>query len=247
VLKSRREAMAYTILLTLIRLLLPLQARVTAFHTERCPRTGPLIIVANHLGLLDPLIVATRVPRRMRILAKAEVFQWFALGGLARIGGIVPVRRGASDREALQALARVLADGDCVLLTPEGTYPKMPLPPAMLRAKTGAAFLAVRSGAPVLPVGVTGAERLWAPKRGWRLWHRPRVTVTFGEPYTPVVPQGVSTKEAYQAVADEMGRRIAVLLPAAYRGYYGDAVREAGLPSGLANQQTIRQDADLEA
>lgn len=240
--------MAYVILLGLIRLLLPLQARVRADHADRCPRTGPVVIVGNHLGLLDPLIIATHVRRRIRILAKAEVFGWFVLGGLARLGGVVPVRRGASDREALQTLAHVLAQGECVLLMPEGTYPKVPLPPAMLRAKTGAAFLAVRAGAVVLPVGLTGAERLWAPKRGWRLWHRPRVTVTFGEPYRPAMPTGLSTKETYQAVADEMGRRIAALLPPEYRGYYAGVVAaEVGASGGgLAHEEPAGQDGGLE-
>jgi 1-acyl-sn-glycerol-3-phosphate acyltransferase len=238
--------MGYYILHSLLRLLLPLQVRVKAHHADRCPRTGPLIIVANHLGLLDPLIIATRLPRRVRILAKAEVFEWFVLGGLARVAGIVPVRRGASDREALQILARALANGDAIQLNPEGTYPKPPQPAAMLRAKTGAAFLAVRSGAQVLPVAVTGTERVWAPRRGWRPWHRPQVTVTVGEPYTPVVSRGMSTKDAYQAIADEMGQRIAAMLPESYRGYYGNPVRVASLSGGLADEQTTGDDVGLE-
>jgi hypothetical protein len=90
-------------------------------------------------------------------------------------------------------------------------------------------------------------ERVWAPRRGWRLWHRPRVIVTFGEPYTPAIPDGVSTKDVYQVVADEMGRRIAALLPEAYRGYYGSAAGTAVVSSaGLADAQVTGQDRDLE-
>jgi 1-acyl-sn-glycerol-3-phosphate acyltransferase len=211
-----------------LRVLLPLQMRLRVVGAERCPATGPVIIVMNHLGLLDPLIVAARLPRRIRILAKAEVFGWFFVGWVARHTGIVPVRRGASDREALRTLAGVLAAGECVLLLPEGTYPKPPLPPAMLPAKTGAAFLALRSGALVLPVGVTGTERVWVQGRGWRLWQRPRVAVTFGAPFRPQPPPpGVPPKLAYQMVADDMARRCAALLPPAYRGYYAASVGEA--------------------
>jgi 1-acyl-sn-glycerol-3-phosphate acyltransferase len=228
--------MGYYIIRAIIRLLLPLQVRVRAYHAERCPRSGPLIIVANHLGLLDPLIIGTRVRRPMRILAKSEVFEWFVLGGLSRAAGVVPVRRGASDREALQVLSRALAKGDCIQLMPEGTYPKAPLPAAMLRAKTGAAYLAVRTRAQVLPVAIIGTELTWNAKRGWRPWHRPHVTLTFGEAYLPVVPQGVSTKEAYQAVADEMGLRIAAMLPQAYRGYYGQAPAVMASTDGLADK-----------
>jgi 1-acyl-sn-glycerol-3-phosphate acyltransferase len=232
--------MTYRLLRTLVRLLLPFQMRLRVYGAERCPRTGPLIIIANHLGLLDPLAISARVPRRMRILAKSEMFQWPVIGWLARLGGVVPVHRGASDREALRILGEVLAGGGCVLLMPEGTYPKVPLPPAMLPVKTGAAYLAVRSGATVLPVGLTGTERIWYRARGWKVWHRPRVTVTFGEPYRPQLPEGASAKALYQAVADDMARHIAALLPEAYRGNYGDSA------AALAHPQRTGEDRGVE-
>ncbi len=212
--------MLYRFLVAVVRLILPLQMRLRVVGAERCPRTGPLIIVANHLGLLDPAPIAVAVRRPMRILAKSEVFGWPLVGGMARWARIVPVRRGASDREALRRLEAVLAQGGCILLQPEGTYAKPPHPAGLLPFKTGAAFLAARSGATVLPIALTGSERVWHPARGWRPWHRPRVTVTFGEPYRPQIPTGLSTKVGYQAVADEMGQRIAALLPEDYRGAY---------------------------
>lgn len=236
--------MVYVILRAIIRLLIPLQMRLRVHGADRCPRTGPVIIVANHLGLVDPVLIALDVPRHVRILAKAEIFQWFMLGGMARASGVVPVHRGASDREALRTLADLLAQGNCVELMPEGTYPKVPLPPAMLPVKTGAAFLALRTGALVQPVGITGSERVWAPKRGWKLWHRPRVTVTFGQPYRPEAPTGVSSKLAYQAVAEDMAYRIAALLPPSYRGHYA-APAIAASPS-LAYEQPSGNDLGLE-
>jgi 1-acyl-sn-glycerol-3-phosphate acyltransferase len=239
--------MVYRICRALLRLLLPLQMRLRVRGARRWRRTGALLIISNHLGLLDPLVIASHFPRQIHILAKAEVFEWPVIGGLARLSALVPVRRGASDREAVRALSDWLARGECIMLLPEGTYPKVPLPAAMLRAQPGAAFLALRSGATVLPVAVTGTERVWSPARGWHLWHRPRVTVNFGEPYCPQAPAGVGAKAAYQAVADDMGRRIAALLPEAYRGYYAGAPA-AGAASvealpGLADQQRPGQDA----
>jgi 1-acyl-sn-glycerol-3-phosphate acyltransferase len=230
----------YRILRALVRLLLPFQMRLRVSGVERYPRTGALVIVANHLGLLDPLAIGARVPRQIRILAKSEMFEWAVIGWLARLGGVVPVRRGASDREALQTLGQVLAEGGCVLLMPEGTYPKVPLPAAMLPVKTGAAFLVVRSGATVWPVAITGTERIWYRARGWKVWHRPRVTVTFGEPYDPQVPEGLSAKAAYQAVAEDMARRIAAMLPEQYRGYYGRS------GAGLAHEQRAGEDGGVE-
>jgi 1-acyl-sn-glycerol-3-phosphate acyltransferase len=225
----------YAIVRAVVRLLLPTQMRLRATGMEHCPAKGPLIIVANHLGLLDPVVVAALVRRQAHILAKAEIFEWPVLGGIARGCGIVPVRRGASDREALRTLVDLLRAGECVLVMPEGTYPKAPLPPAMLRAKSGAAFLAAHTGAPVLPVGVTGTERVWAPARGRRFGHRPLVTITYGEPYAPLAATASNgAKAAYQSVADEMGLRIAALLPGSFRGYYG------ALGAGLADEQRLR-------
>ena len=218
----------YSFVVAVVRLILPLQMRLRVAGAQRCPRTVPLIIVANHLGLLDPAPIAVAVPRTMRILAKSDVFGWPLVGGMARWARIVPVRRGASDREALRQLEAVLAQGGAILLQPEGTYAKPPHPAGLLPFKTGAAFLAARSGATVLPIALTGTERVWHPGRGWRPWHRPRVTVTFGEPYRPEIPPGLSTKAGYQLMADEMGRRIAALLPEDFRGAYADQGVVAG-------------------
>jgi 1-acyl-sn-glycerol-3-phosphate acyltransferase len=232
--------MIYALVRGIIRLLLPTQMRLHAIGAEFCPAKGPLIIVANHLGLLDPIAVAALVRRRVHILAKAEIFEWPVLGGIARACGIVPVRRGAADREAMRALVELLRAGECVLVMPEGTYPKAPLPAAMLRARSGAAFLAVHTGARVLPVAVTGTERVWSPRRGWHFGQRPRVIITYGEPYAPSTTGVGSAKAAFESIADEMGRRIAALLPEAYRGHYG------ALRAGLADEQRLGQDADLE-
>jgi 1-acyl-sn-glycerol-3-phosphate acyltransferase len=231
--------MVFRVVRALVRLLLPLQLRLRADGAGRCPATGPALLVSNHLGLIDPLAIGAQLGRPVRILAKAEMFEWPVIGGLARACGVVPVHRGASDRAALRTLGDALARGECVLLMPEGTYPKVPHPPAMLPLKTGAAFLAVRSGAAVLPVAVTGTERVWSRARGWRPWHRPRVTVRFGEPYRPAAPAH-GAKRAYDAIADDMGRRIAALLPDAYRGHY------AGSPVLAAHEQGPRLDDHLE-
>ena len=96
----------------------------------------------------------------------------------------------------------------------------------MASFKTGAAWLAVRAGTPIIPVGIWGSERVWAPRREWRFWVRPHVTVAFGKPYVPQAlfnPEqsyGSATKVVLQEVTDDMGYRVAALLPEEYRGYY---------------------------
>jgi 1-acyl-sn-glycerol-3-phosphate acyltransferase len=235
--------MAYVIVRAIIRLLVPLQMRLSIHGAERCPQDGPVMIVANHLGALDPILIALGVRRPVRILAKAEILRWFVLGNIAHACGVIPVRRGASDREALRTLTHLLLEGNCIEVMPEGTYPKVPFPPAMLPFKTGAAFLALRTGALVQPVSITGIEHVWAPRRGWKIWHRPRVNITFGEPYRPQVPAGVSAKMAYQAVTEDMARRIAALLPPSYHGHYA-APAAVAFPS-LAHEQPAGNDLSI--
>jgi 1-acyl-sn-glycerol-3-phosphate acyltransferase len=210
----------YRVMRLLVHILYLLQARLRVYHAERVPREGPVLLVGNHLGLTDQFAVGLGLRRQLRIMTKREVFEWPLIGGLARLAGLISVRRGASDRAALELLVGLLRDGRCVLVFPEGTFLRAPAAAAMASFKTGAAWLALRTGAPVVPVALQGSERIWAPRHGWRWWHRPRVSVTFGEPYIPEMPRGVSMKVALRAVSDEMGYRVAALLPEAYRGGY---------------------------
>jgi 1-acyl-sn-glycerol-3-phosphate acyltransferase len=207
-------------------LLLACQTRLRVYGVERIPRSGAVLLVANHLGAIDPVAIALRIPRMVRILAKAEILTFPVLGGLARLGAVIPIRRGESDREALRTVVDQLWDGQAALVFPEGTFRRVPEPAAMAAVKPGAAWLALRTGATVVPVGIWGTERVWHPSRGWMLWHRPHVYVVFGEPYLVKPRQGVPTKTAIAESAAEMARRIASLVPAEYRGYYGSG--EAG-------------------
>jgi 1-acyl-sn-glycerol-3-phosphate acyltransferase len=225
--------MSYWILRALARLLISAQMRLRVVGAERVPRTGPVLLVSNHLGPADHFAVGVRLRRRLRILAKAEIFEWPLLGWLARRAGAVRIRRGESDREALRIASRLLESGECVLVFPEGTYAHPPDPVGMLPLKTGAAWLALRSGATIVPVGLSGIESVWVRRRGWRLFRRAHVTVAFGEPYRLPPALGATRKQTLETVTEEMALRIAALIPASYRGSYAGAVApqtEAELP-----------------
>ncbi len=202
------------------RLALPSQMRLRATGAEHLPAEGPALVVSNHLSLIDPLAIGVSLSRPLHILAKEEVFAWPVIGGLARLSGVVPIRRGQWDIAALAALEDVLRAGRCVLVFPEGTYPKPPHPSALLKFKIGAAWLAARVQAPVVPVAIWGSERIWASERGWRPWLRPQVDVRIGAPYVPQLPANQTSRDALQPVADEMARHIRDLLPERYQGYY---------------------------
>jgi len=212
--------LGYEVIRALGRLVVFAQMRLRVVGVERVPTSGGVMLISNHLGLIDPLPIGLRLPRQMRMLGKIEIFRRFLLGDIARIAGAVPIRRGESDREALVTTLDLLKAGECLLVFPEGTYAHAPKPVGMLPFKTGAAWLALRSGCAVVPVGIAGTERVWHWKRGWRPWRRPRVSVVFGEPYTVQQQPGVSLKIALQAAAEQMAELIADLLPERYRGVY---------------------------
>jgi 1-acyl-sn-glycerol-3-phosphate acyltransferase len=210
----------YRIIQKAVRLALPLQMRFYLSGEWHLPDMGPALLVSNHLSLVDPLVIGAGLRRPLRIIAKAEMFDWFIIGGLAHMCGVVPIQRGEWDLTAFATLQDALRQGQCVLIFPEGTYPKPPQPAAMLQFKTGAVWVAAQSHAIVVPVAVWGSEQVWAPKRHWRLWSRPVVHVHIGEPYYPQPPADLSSHTALQPVADEMARHIRALLPVRYHGYY---------------------------
>ncbi len=218
--ESGMRRLGYEVIRALGRIVVFAQMRLHVSGVERVPAQGGVMLVSNHLGLSDPLPIGLRLPRQMRMLGKIEIFNRFLLGGIAHMAGAVPIRRGESDREALQTVLDLLKAGECLLVFPEGTYAHAPKPVGLLPFKTGAAWLALRSGCQVVPVGVTGAEEVWHWKRGWRPWRRPRVSATFGEPYRVQLEPGIPLKIALQTATEEMARRIVELLPEDYRGIY---------------------------
>ena len=186
------------------------------------PMEGPLLVACNHLSNIDPFIFGGYAPGTMFCMAKRELYKvppaaWM-LGGC----NCFPVDRGAPDRWALRTSLSVLRDGGRLLLFVEGTRA---LTPGMKRAEPGIGFLARKSGVPVLPIGVWGSER--ALPRNRRIPKRVPIEVAVGTVFTPQI---VSGRGADQMIADEIGSRIARLLPPEYRGAYAAAVSGAARP-----------------
>jgi 1-acyl-sn-glycerol-3-phosphate acyltransferase len=182
---------------------------------ENVPAEGALLLTMNHLGGADPVLVLGFCPRRVVAVGKAEALRWPLIGWVLQAYGMVPVRPGTPDRAALGALLGRLAVGEVVLIAPEGHESRSG---ALEAGKGGAAFLAQRSGARLLPVAITGtAWRAVLP--AWRRLRRPCVTLTFGVPYQ------VSGALPRSAASDDIMQHIAALLPAAYRGVYAVGAR----------------------
>ena len=180
---------------------------------EHIPRSGAFVVVANHCSNLDPPMLgwATghQVGRIVHFMAKIEMRTWPVVGWLATQSGVYFVRRGEGDRAAQRFSLETLADGRPIALFPEGTRSR---DGRMRSFKDGAAYLAMRSGAPVLPVGIAGSHRMF-PGRS-RLPHRTRVTIRIGEPLTlSDGPMRRVDRESLAAATTRLGDAVARLLP----------------------------------
>jgi CMP/dCMP kinase len=199
---------------------------------DEIPRHGPVILVANHASNADPVVIGAfltpRLGRRIHWLGKKELFDWPLVGWAARNGGVHPVDRSRADLDAFRLARRILDEGHVLMVFPEGTRSADGV---LQEAKDGAAMLALRTGAPVVPIGVGDSDRLWP--RG-RLLPSPggRITMRVGPPFrladdVPGAPAGRAAKTAATAA---LMRRIAAMLPARQRGIYGATPEAKTMP-----------------
>lgn len=186
-----------------------------AEHTERLPAEGPAIVIFNHIAFIDPIVVLSCLPRNVVPLARHDVFRIPGWGIFPRLWNVIPVRRGEVDRAALRQALAVLRAGEVVLVAPEGTRN-----PALRRAKSGLAYLAAKSGAPVVPVAVAGTDGYPA----LRLFRRSEqgATVRVGQPFRFVETDQRVTRERLRQMADEAMYVLAAMLPEHRRGVYSD-------------------------
>lgn len=171
---------------------------------ENVPSTGPLIVASIHLSHLDPPLIGSVCPRQVRFMAKEELFKNPVFAWLIRSLGAFPIKRGTSDMNAIKLTLKWLEGGNTVLIFPEGQRGDGE---TMRAFQPGAAMLAKRSGAQVVPLGISGTETIM-PKGGKGL-KRARVTVVFGQPL--LYSQFETTdddKLNRQAFLDELAYRI---------------------------------------
>jgi 1-acyl-sn-glycerol-3-phosphate acyltransferase len=197
---------------------------------ENVPRHGAFILASNHLSLADPPIVGWaagyRTGRVIHFMAKEEMRRWPILGWLATQSGVFFVRRGEADRAAHRVALELLAAGRPIALFPEGTRSRNGV---LASAQSGVALLAMRSGAPIVPVGISGTERIF-PGRS-RMPHRTRITVRIGRPLSlPHQPAGRLDRALLAEQTERVMGEIAALLPAWQRGRYGGTAATAEVP-----------------
>ncbi|MGH2773625.1 MAG: lysophospholipid acyltransferase family protein [Actinomycetota bacterium] len=213
------DLLLYDVVKGVIKSVVKVAYRIEAVGVENFPEQGPVIVAANHQSFLDSIFIPVNLKRRMVYLAKAEYFDDWRYRWLYSRLGMIPLPRQSRGRAeaALQTAVGVLAEGGVLGVYPEGT--RSP-DGRVYRGRTGIGRLAHRSGAPVVPVGVSGSMKIM-PK-GAR-FPRPigKVTVTYGEPMTFEKYLGEpETPAVVRAITDEIMGRIVNLAGAGYVDEY---------------------------
>ena len=220
-----RPNLVYRTAKRIVRGLLRLLYRIEVEGADRVPPEGPVVIAANHHSFIDPLVIGVVLPRPIAFIARGDLFRIPGLGWLLRKLYAIPVERGSGDLAAVKAAIRALRGGMAFGIFPEGRRSRSGhLEPF----KTGAAAIALRTGARVLPVAIVGTREVWPPGSRPRLGGRIRVVI--GDP----IDLGGAAGRLDKAHLEEATRRIeaavARLLPEDY------------LPEGYLKKTTLQQE-----
>lgn len=195
---------AYFVRATVGTVLLALY-RTRVIGSENVPQGGA-ILAGNHVSYLDPMLLWCAAPRPTHFVAKSELWQIRWLGWALDNFWAFPVRRASADREMISTATDLLSHGELLGMFPEGTRQSGDDEGALGEAQGGVAFIALRAGVPVVPVGFVGTEK--ALPRGAKLPRFPRVTIKIGEPIDPSQFEG-GRKERMEALTAELMTRIA--------------------------------------
>lgn len=204
----------------LAQVCLPTFGSIEVEGRENVPRSGPLLIASNHQSLADPAVLIYAIDRPMWWMAKRSLFKgWFASWFLRQVH-VFGVNREKQDLAALAHTQRLLDEGRALLIFPEGTRH----PGSLGKGHDGIAYMALRTGVPVIAVAITGTELI---PHIWRTpIHFQKLKAVIGEPFT-LTQSGRVDRKMLVEMTDRIMRSIAELLPPEYRGAYADDVDES--------------------
>ena len=192
--------------------------RIDKPDLDRIPKRGPLILAVNHINSLEvPLLLAHLQPRRMIGLAKIETWDSKFMGWLFNLWEAIPIHRGVPDVDALRRCLVCLAENDILAVAPEGTRS---YDGRLLSAQPGIVLIALRSGAPILPVVHWGGEDF---KKNLRSLKQTDFHIRVGKPFKLDTHGEKVTGKVRQEMVDEIMYQIATLMPEKYHGQYSCA------------------------
>ncbi len=186
-----------------------------AENVENLPHAGSAIVIFNHIAFIDPIVVLSVLPRNAVPLARHDVFGIPGWGIFPRLWDVIPVRREEIDRDALRKALAVLDAGEVLLVAPEGTRH-----PSLQRAKAGLAYLALKSGAPIVPVAIEGTEGY--PRLIVGRDDLTPVRINVGQPFRYRELRGERDRNRLRKMTDEAMYVLAGMLPEERRGVYAD-------------------------
>lgn len=216
--ESARKGAGWTYTAARLVVTLPtiLLYRVTAEGRENVPRRGAAVLAPNHFSQADHFFVGVYLWRKVRFMAKSQLFGPPVLTYILKVGGAFPVRRGHRDEKAFETAHEILRQGELLLIYAEGGRSRSK---ELGTAKPGIGRIALESGAPIIPTAIHGS----AGVRGWKKLRFPKVTVAYGEPLAFPVEADPS-RERQQEVADQIFTRVREL----YEGLVTRSEERAG-------------------
>lgn len=207
--------MLYALGAALARACLKAFARWEVIGSGAMPPRGRLIVIANHQSNADPPVLVASLPRRIYFLGKEGLFSNPVAARLLRAWGVHPAARNGQDTKSLRWLIRRVEEERVVGIFPEGTRSRN----GMTKPNRGLAYLALRTGSSILPVGITGTENIQSFMR--ILFPFCRLRVRIGEPFRLPPIDGKVSDAVLESLTDMAMQRVAALLPEEYRGAYG--------------------------
>lgn len=198
--EAARKGVGWTYALGRVVLTLPtiLLYRVRAIGIKNIPKQGPLVLAPNHFSQMDHFLVAVYLRRKVRFMAKSQMFGTPVLTYVYKHGGVFPVRRGHRDEEAFETARRLLNQGEMVLVYAEGGRMRSQ---KLGEPKPGIGRIALESGVPIVPVAIHGSERA----RQWKRLRFPKVTVQFGEPVAYAVEEAPGRERQLEVATEVFG------------------------------------------
>ncbi len=209
--------LTHRIVIATFKGLTSLLCRIDDAQLAQVPERGPLILIANHVNILEIPILYTRLQPRP-VTGFAAAYRWEALWTrwLLDVCGAIPLHRGEADIAALRKALELLRAGHIIAIAPEGTRSEHG---RLQQAHPGVVLLALHSGAPLLPVVYYGAEHYRGNLRRLR---RTDFHIVVGEPFYIDAGGAKVTRQVRRQIVDEIMYQMAALLPPAYRGVYSD-------------------------
>ena len=198
---SRAGGVFYWVTVRLLRLTLMRWLRVRKEGTHHLAMEGPVILAPVHRSNLDSIVVACSAERRLRAIGKESLFTHPVFAWVNSALGAIPVRRGEADRVAMKASQTIISDGAMMIVFPEGTRQSGN---EVTGVFDGTTYLAQKTGAPIIPIGIGGTEAAMAS--GSKGIKRVRCSIVVGEPIAP--PEGRLSQPQRRAFSEDVSAKL---------------------------------------